>query len=123
LNEPFFAEDRMKTKFAIGLLSIVFGLAFASGLSAQDLGPHFKKIKEGIFVRAEKPADSNAAIILTSEGVVMIDSGHNPPDSLALSKAIKQLTPQPVRYLINTEPHSDHAWGQACLFDFVARLT
>ena len=101
----------MKTKFGIGLLSAVFGLALASGLSAQDLGPHFKKIKEGIFVRAEKPADSNAAIILTSEGVVMIDSGHNPPDSLALSKAVKQLTSQPVRYLINTEPHSDHTTG------------
>jgi cyclase len=101
----------MKTKFNIGLLSIVFGLGFASSLSAQDLGPHFKKIKDGIFVRAEKPADSNAAIILTSEGVVMIDSGHNPPDSLALSKAVKQLTPQPVRYLINTEPHSDHTTG------------
>jgi cyclase len=101
----------MKTKFAIGLLSIVFGLGFAALSSAQDLGPQFKKIKEGIFVRAEKPADSNAAIILTSEGVVMIDSGHNPPDSLALSKAVKQLTSQPVRYLINTEPHSDHTTG------------
>jgi len=101
----------MKTKFGIGLLSIVFGLGFAALLSAQDLGPQFKKIKEGIFVRAEKPADSNAAIILTSEGVVMIDSGHNPPDSLALSKAVKQLTSQPVRYLINTEPHGDHTTG------------
>ena len=101
----------MKTKFTIGLLSIVFGLASAAHSSAQDLGPHFKKIQEGIFVRAEKPADSNAAIILTSEGVVMIDSGHNPPDSLALSKAVKQLTSQPVRYLINTEPHSDHTTG------------
>jgi cyclase len=42
---------------------------------------------------------------------VLIDSGNNPPDSLAVMKAIKQLTPQPVRYLINTEPHSDHTTG------------
>jgi cyclase len=41
----------------------------------------------------------------------MIDSGHNPPDSIALSQAIKKLTPLPVRYLINTEPHSDHTTG------------
>ena len=101
----------MKTNFAIGLLSLVFGVGFAALSSALDLGPQFKKIKEGIFVRSEKPADSNAAIILTSEGVVMIASGHNPPDSLALSKAVKQLTSQPVRYLINTEPHSDHTTG------------
>ena len=78
---------------------------------AQDLGPHFSKIKDGIFVRAVKPADSNATIILTSEGVVMIDSGHNPPDSVALSQALKKLTPLPVRYLINTEPHTDHTTG------------
>ena len=84
---------------------------FLTPVPAQDLGPHFKKIKDGIYVRAAKPADANAAIILTQEGVVLIDSGHNPPDSHAILKAVKQLTPQPVRYLINTEPHGDHTTG------------
>ena len=100
---------RMKVA-ARSLLVLLCGL-FARQTPAQDLGPHFKKIAEGIFVRAVKPADSNAAIILSSEGVVLIDSGHNPPDSIALSQAIKKLTPLPVRYLINTEPHSDHTTG------------
>lgn len=82
------------------------------GLSpAQDIGPHFKKIKEGIFVRAANPLHSNAAIILTQEGVVLIDSGLNPPDSHAIMKAVKQLTSQPIRFLINTEPHNDHTTG------------
>jgi hypothetical protein len=70
---------------------------------AQELGPHFKKIKDGIYVYAQKPADSNAAIILAQDGVILIDSGHNPPDSYAVLKAVKQLTPLPVRFLINTE--------------------
>lgn len=83
----------------------------ASPLGAQELGPHFKKIADGIFVRAVKPADSNAAIIVTQEGIVMIDSGHNPPDSVALAEALKKLSPLPVRYLINTEPHTDHTTG------------
>ena len=78
---------------------------------AQELGPHFKKLKEGIFVYAQSPADSNATIILTSEGVVLIDSGHRPSDSVALASALKKLTTQPVRYLINTEPHADHTTG------------
>jgi cyclase len=101
----------MKRKFVVGYLSVIFCSFFAAQATAQDLGPPFKKIAEGIYVRAAKPADSNAAIILTSEGVVLIDSGHNPPDSAALSQAIKKLTPLPVRYLINTEPHSDHTTG------------
>jgi cyclase len=84
---------------------------FSAEVSAQELGPHFKKIKDGIYVYAQKPVDSNASIILTQEGVVLIDSGHNPPDSQAVLKAVKQLTSQPIRFLINTEPHSDHTTG------------
>ena len=99
-------------KGSISVFLFVFYFLFvAAHLLAQDLGPHFKKIKDGIYVYAQKPADSNAGIILTQEGVVLIDSGHNPPDSQAILKAVKQLTSQPIRFLINTEPHSDHTTG------------
>lgn len=101
----------MKAKLIYAVLFSFFVGIYGTPAAAQELGPHFKKIAEGIFVRAVKPADSNAAIILSSEGMVLIDSGHNPPDSIALSQAIKKLTPLPVRYLINTEPHSDHTTG------------
>ena len=101
----------MKIKASLAFFSVVSLLFFAPRLPAQDLGPHFKKIKDGIFVYTGKPNESNCAIILTQEGVVLIDSGNNPPDSLAVMKAVKQLTAQPVRYLINTEPHSDHTTG------------
>jgi cyclase len=99
-------------KGSISVFWFVFYFLFvACHLMAQDLGPHFKKIKDGIYVYAQKPADSNAGIILTQEGIVLIDSGHNPPDSQAILKAVKQLTSQPIRFLINTEPHSDHTTG------------
>ena len=100
----------MRTKLALALVLSV-SLLTAGSLAAQDLGPNIRKIKDGIYVYAQKRADSNAGIILTSEGVVLVDSGHNPPDSAAISNAIKKLTPLPVRYLINTEPHSDHTTG------------
>ena len=83
---------------------------FVEPLAAQDLGPHFLKIKDGIYVYA-KDAQSNCGIILTPEGVVLIDSGPNPPDSLLISKTVKQLTSQPIRFLINTETHNDHTTG------------
>ena len=101
----------MKTRFAIGYLSVAICLLFAAQAPAQDLGPRFKKMKEGIFIYAEKTGDPNCTIILTQDGVVLIDSGNNPMDSNAVLKAIKQLTSQPVRYLINTEPHADHTTG------------
>ena len=100
----------MRVKLFLALVVLMGLLSFQSVL-AQDLGPHFTKIQEGIFVRAVKSVDANATIILTSEGVVLIDSGHTPRDSIALSQAVKKLTPLPVRYLINTEPHTDHTTG------------
>ena len=99
-------------KRSVSVFLFVFYCVFVpSHLLGQDLGPHFKKIKDGIYVYAAKPTDSNAGIILTQEGPVLIDSGHNPPDSLAVNKAVKQLTSQPIRFLINTEPHNDHTTG------------
>ena len=101
----------MKFGFTRAVLLTVVAALVTTTASAQDLGPHFKKLKDGIFVYSQKPADSNATIILTSEGVVLIDSGHRPPDSVALGGAVKKLTSQPVRYLINSEPHADHTMG------------
>jgi glyoxylase-like metal-dependent hydrolase (beta-lactamase superfamily II) len=53
----------------------------------------------------------NCTIILTNEGVVLIDSGHNPTDLRTILTAVKRLTPLPIRFLINTEPHADHTTG------------
>ncbi len=85
-------------------------------LGAQDLGRHFQKIRDGIYVYgvddlAGRDPTSNCGIILTQDGVVLIDSGPNPPDSLVILKAVKQLTSLPIRFLINTETHNDHTTG------------
>ena len=79
-------------------------------------GPHFLKIRDGIYVygRDDIPGrdpTSNCGIIVTREGVVLIDSGANPPDSLLILNAVKQLTAQPIRFLINTKTHNDHTTG------------
>ena len=60
---------------------------------AQDLGPKFKKVKDGIYVYDGKNLnESNCTIILTQEGVVLIDSGQSPKDSAGVAAAIKKLT-------------------------------
>ncbi len=87
-------------------------IAISSG--AQDLGPHFTKIKDGIFVETAKStpqANSNATIVLTSDGVVLIDTGQNAMDSREIAAAVKKLTSQPVRFIIDTETHPDHSYG------------
>lgn len=54
--------------------AIVFAalLLYAVRAPAQDLGPPFKKIKDGIYVYVGKDLNSNCGIVLTQEGVVLI---------------------------------------------------
>ena len=98
----------MKLKNAIAVFVSFFAVGFAL---AQDLGPQIRKLEDGVYVYVGKNFNSNCGIVLTREGVVLIDSGHNPTDSRAILEAVKKLTPLPVRFLIDTEPHPDHTTG------------
>jgi len=98
----------MKLKNALAVFVSFFAAGFAP---AQDLGPQIRKLEDGVYVYVGKNFNSNCGIVLTREGVVLIDSGHNPTDSRAILEAVKKLTPLPVRFLIDTEPHPDHTTG------------
>jgi len=101
----------MKLKVITVLVSVFYVLLFSSWLSAQDLGSLFKNIKDGIYVYAGALNEANSTIILTQEGVVLIDTGQSPKDSHVVAAAIKKLTSQSVRFIIHTEPHPDHIMG------------
>ena len=110
----------MRIRLSLIVFNVTYLLVFVSSLSAQDLGPEFRKIQDGIYVRSASQTDprpnanvlnSNCAIILTADGVVLIDSGQTPTDSQAILSAVKKITPLPVRFLINTEIHPDHTTG------------
>lgn len=99
----------MKTISA--LLAIAASVALTGAAFAQDLGPRVKKLADGVYVHTGNGFDSNSGIILTTEGVVVIDTGQNPIEARAILETVKKLTPMPVRYVIDTEPHGDHTTG------------
>jgi cyclase len=100
----------MKVKTAAAF-AVAIGLTAGMPAVAQDLGPQVRKLSDGIYVFVGRNYNSNAGIVLTQDGVVLIDSGHNPIDSRAILAVVKKLTPMPVRFLIDTEPHPDHTTG------------
>jgi len=100
----------MKTKVIIVLVMTLF-CGVLESLSAQDLGPQFKKVSEGIYVYAAVLNEANSTIVLTQDGAVLIDTGQSPKDSHVVMAAVKKLTTEPVRIVIHTEPHPDHAMG------------
>ena len=100
----------MTIKAAV-VLALSAGLAFTGPALAQDLGPQVRKLSDGVYVYVGANFQSNAGIILTQDGVVLIDTGQNPIESRKILDIVKKLTPMPVRLLINTEPHPDHTTG------------
>jgi len=98
-------------KIKAGLLAIFAVIALAGSAFAQDLGPRVQKLADGVYVHTGKGFDSNSGIILTTEGVVVIDTGQNPIESRDIMETVKKLTSMPVRLVIDTEPHADHTTG------------
>ncbi len=62
---------------------------------------------------ANRGSNANAGFVVTDEGVVVIDSLGSPALGKRLIATIREKTDKPVRYLILTHNHPDHAYGSA----------
>jgi len=115
-------KNRMKT--------LVIGLAVATSLftlvnlsSAQNDAPAgiietrshtFKPVADGIYHVTGTGAVnvmSHAMLIEGAHDLLVVDSHVSPNAGMALIDAIKSVSAKPVRYLINTHYHFDHAHG------------
>jgi glyoxylase-like metal-dependent hydrolase (beta-lactamase superfamily II) len=77
--------------------------------NAKRPGPlRIEKVKGDLYVISGE--GGNVAVYVTSEGVVLVDDmfDRNHEDILT---QVKSVTNQPVRYVINTHQHDDHAGG------------
>ncbi|HKX51282.1 MAG TPA: hypothetical protein VJQ48_12705, partial [Candidatus Binatia bacterium] len=81
----------MKPKPTV-VIALFLSIALAALAYSQELPPNIKKIKEGIYVYVGNNFNSNCGIVVTQEGVVLIDSGHNPTDSLRILDAVKKIS-------------------------------
>ena len=81
----------MKTKLIIVLVTIFFFGALES-LPAQDPGPQFKKVSEGIYVYAAVLNEANSTIVLTQDGVVEKQMATS-PEMRAAFKDFRLITP------------------------------
>src|SRR5258706_218371 len=99
------------TRIPSALLALAAALVLTGSALAQDLGPRVKKLADGVYVHTGNGYDSNSGIILTDDGVIVIDTGQNPIESRDIMATVRKLTPLPVRIVIDTEPHGDHTTG------------
>src|SRR5258708_3029739 len=73
-----------------------------------------KPIADGVYAAIAAPrykVNCNAAVILTNDGVVVVDSHSKPSAAFALYREIQSITKMPIRKIINTHFHWDHWQG------------
>jgi glyoxylase-like metal-dependent hydrolase (beta-lactamase superfamily II) len=56
---------------------------------------------------------ANSAIVVGDEAVLVVDSGASPSGARRLIEAVRTVSDKPIRYLVDTHFHFDHAFGNA----------
>ncbi|MEX0738315.1 MAG: MBL fold metallo-hydrolase [Pseudohongiella sp.] len=115
-------NNKLKT-LAIGVAMVASVFTLVSLSSAQDDAPAgiietrshvFTPVADGIYHVTPTGAVnlmSHAMLIEGEHDLLVVDSHVSPNAGMALIDAIKSVSAKPVRYLINTHYHFDHAHG------------
>lgn len=65
----------------------------------------------GVASEENEGFNSNAGFVVTDEGVVVVDTLGTPSLGLELIRAIRRVTPKPIKRVILTHYHADHIYG------------
>jgi glyoxylase-like metal-dependent hydrolase (beta-lactamase superfamily II) len=108
---------------------LALALALAPSMGRAQTAPaakrpvhRFQKVADGVYSAVATGAmtvGSNSAVIVNEKDVLIVDSHITPASARALVEEIKTLTDKPVRYVINTHFHFDHAHGNQAFPDDV----
>lgn len=108
-------------RFALILivLLLVPGAPVSAGSDGAEIGPlTLEEVADGVYAfigptgpRTEDnhALNANFGFVITDNGVAVIDSGASPAGAALIHRAVKRVTDQPVRWVINTGSQ-DHRW-------------
>lgn len=85
------------------------GAVETPGFTVETLAPGVHAL-----VRTKAPGyflDANVLFVVNDDDVLVVDANLTPSSAEASIAALRQLTPKPVRYLVNTHRHHDHIGG------------
>lgn len=110
----------MKKKMIMhgGCVCFVLLLSAATVWGAEGL----TKITDGVYaytnIKSESPNNrfgANAGIVVGEKGLMVVDTLTSAKEAKKLLSDIRKITPKPIRYVVNTHYHLDHAFGN-CVF-------
>lgn len=119
----------MRIRIAM-LLVAVFAVSLWVTGRAQTGGPtvsgahRFEKVADGIFYATASGTmnvGANSPVIVTDQEAIVIDSEITPAAARAMVADLKAITDKPIRYVIDSHYHYDHAFGNQ-VFDASAQV-
>ena len=90
------------------------------GLKAAEF-PRWKQLVpnvyayEDLLTSAGVSFTTNSLIVVTTDGVVLVDGQDDPAHGKALVDSIKKITPQPLKYVVIASDHVDHVGGNGVI--------
>jgi len=121
-----------RAKVAAGARPGLFALLAALVCAHADASAQERARSEVIFKQVAPDlhflfefSSSNAVVLTTGDGVLVIDTRQHPRDGEDLLRRIRSLTDKPIKWVINSHFHGDHHFGnppfQAAGATFVAQ--
>lgn len=103
-------EDRMAIGRSVSMFLCLAASAAAQGVDFANTEIRTVKIADGLHVLMGGPAQGNIIVSSGSDGLFLIDSMYGPMHQKIMD-AVRTISPQPIRYLVNTHLHGDHTGG------------
>lgn len=128
-----FSRLRITCNLLLALFAAGYFMGSSRGLASSLLLYRVQEIKPKIFVWIpddviDQECDplftraATAGFIVTSQGVVVVDTSNSPMNARDLLYEIRQRTDFPIRYVINTSSAPDHMLGNEVFIDEQATL-
>jgi glyoxylase-like metal-dependent hydrolase (beta-lactamase superfamily II) len=96
------------------MLVLFSAIAGAQGVDFAKTEIETVKISDGLYVLMGGPAQGNIVVSSGSDGLFLIDSMYGPMHQKIID-ALRKISPQPIRYLVNTHLHGDHTGGNEAM--------
>jgi glyoxylase-like metal-dependent hydrolase (beta-lactamase superfamily II) len=107
---------------------VALGVAGTAAAQTKDAGARIERVASGVYVIIHDDATDqwphgNTGVIVTDEGVLVVDATYLPSRAQADIALIRALTDKPVRYLVFTHWHFDHNNGAVAYRDAFPGIT
>jgi glyoxylase-like metal-dependent hydrolase (beta-lactamase superfamily II) len=73
----------------------------------------WQELGDSVFCRNYESLDFNVGAVVGPEGLLVIDTRADLVEARELRDHLRELSPNPVLWVVNTHYHWDHAWGNA----------